>query len=281
MRVKLLLFFLAVFSCLFFISPFFVLAQVVINEFCPDCDPEWVELFNLGSEQVDLEGWEIQDDNKISSDDLTITQAIYTSTIIPAQGFMVFQQPEGKGWLNNSGDTVKLFDNKAQLIDSYQYSSSTDNKTYSRIPDGSGDFVANTDPTFNQANQAPSTPTPTPTSTPTTTSTSTPTPTPAPSKIQAPSSTYVPTPTISKKVLATTTTITTPTESSQSSPSGLVLSESSTPSSQASSTSSVSKSLSSSSPSRMPRLLMFLGGGLSLTSLALWGRRQLRIFRSE
>ena len=35
-------------------------AIVIINEFCPNCDPEWVELYNDSETSVDLSGWEIQ-----------------------------------------------------------------------------------------------------------------------------------------------------------------------------------------------------------------------------
>lgn len=154
-------------------------AAVFINEFCPKCDPEWVELYNDSDETVNLSGWKIQDDNVQSSDDLTLT-----GEILP-HGFTTFDHP--KGWLNDSspGDTVKFYDSQNNLIDSHTYTSTTSDKTYSRQPDGSGAFAL-TDPTKNTNNQTPPSPTPTPTEastpTPTPTPTQTPTSTPTPAK---------------------------------------------------------------------------------------------------
>jgi hypothetical protein len=151
-------------------------ATVFINEFCPKCDPEWVELYNDSSDEtVNLSGWEIQDGNTQSSDDLTLT-----GEILP-HGFATFDHL--KGWLNDSspGDTVKFYDSKNNLIDSYTYTTTTSDKTYSRQPDGSGAFAL-TDPTKNTNNQTPptSTPTPSPTESSTPTATSTPTEIPTP-----------------------------------------------------------------------------------------------------
>ncbi len=119
---------------------------VVINEFCPNCDPEWVELYNDSEISIDLSGWEIQDGNTKSTDDLTI------SGEIPAQGMAVYEHP--KGWLNDSSDTINLYDNtnNPSPIDSYSYTSTEADKAYSRIPDGFGDFVI-TDPTKGGFNQ--------------------------------------------------------------------------------------------------------------------------------
>jgi hypothetical protein len=121
-------------------------ALVVINEFCPNCDPEWVELYNDSEISIDLSGWEIQDGNTKSTDDLTI------SGEIPAQGMAVYEHP--KGWLNDSSDTINLYDNtnNPSPIDSYSYTSTEADKAYSRIPDGFGDFVI-TDPTKGGFNQ--------------------------------------------------------------------------------------------------------------------------------
>ena len=121
-------------------------AIVIINEFCPNCDPEWVELYNDSEISIDLSGWEIQDGNTKSTDDLTI------SGEIPAQGMAVYEHP--KGWLNDSSDTINLYDNtnNTSPVDSYSYTSTEADKTYSRIPDGFGDFII-TDPTKGGFNQ--------------------------------------------------------------------------------------------------------------------------------
>lgn len=172
-------------------------AQVVINEFCPNCSTEWVELYNLTTDPIDLEGWELQDGNSISSDDLTITKAVEGVTVIQPQGFMVISYAKDQGWLNNSGEeTLKLFDNSAATdpVDSFSFSSTQKDKTYSRIPDGTGSFSSGTNPTQGTYNQAPPSPTPSPT--PTLAPTATPKPlSPTPTTKPSPTSTLHPTPT--------------------------------------------------------------------------------------
>jgi len=122
--------------------------DIVINEFLPDplgddCDlsgiyGEWVEIYNKGANQVDLSGWYIKDD---AGNTIVISSSnTHTgSTIIGAKG-------SNSEWLvvflngcilNNDGDTVYLYDNANQLIDSYSYTGSTqENKSYARYPDG-------------------------------------------------------------------------------------------------------------------------------------------------
>lgn len=188
---------------MFFVFPKVVGAQIVINEFSAKTDPEWVEVYNTSTQSANLEGWEIADGNSISSDDLTL------SGIIDPKSFLVFERP--KGWLNDGGDTIKLFDNSTpsgQLIDSFMYTSARQDKTISRIPDGSGDFMSNTDPTKGGPNQAPPTPTEEDTPTPTPTSTLTPTSAPTSTSTPTPTSTLTPTtvtPTSSPRVLSSST----------------------------------------------------------------------------
>jgi hypothetical protein len=121
---------------------------IVINEFLPnplgdECPTtgiygEWVEIYNKGTSDVDLDGWYIKDEagnTIIISNSNTHT----ASTIIGPQG-------SGSEWLvvflngcilNNNGDTLYLYDNNDQLIDSYTYTGSTvENKSYARYPDG-------------------------------------------------------------------------------------------------------------------------------------------------
>ena len=109
---------LIVWSFFLLVSASFAHATIFINEFCPKCDPEWVELYNDSDEAVNLSGWEIQDGNTQSSDDLTLT-----GEILP-HGFTTFDHP--KGWLNDTspGDTVKFYDSQSNLIDSQIMSAS-------------------------------------------------------------------------------------------------------------------------------------------------------------
>ncbi|MFZ2414588.1 MAG: lamin tail domain-containing protein [Minisyncoccia bacterium] len=152
--------------------------NIVLNEFLPnpsgfeygfdfgednDLMPkgEWVEIYNKASgSTVDLAGWYIKD---IEGNIKYITPANTNTgitTINSGDWIVVYMNGET---LNNNNDTVSLYDNLNNLIDSYSYNLSTyctleptpdtannetglgscpseipGNKSYARIPDGIG-----------------------------------------------------------------------------------------------------------------------------------------------
>jgi len=163
----------------------FTSRMVVLNEFLPnpnglvpdygfdfgedsDSKPqgEWVELYNNSDVNHDLAGWYIWD---ASGDDLnkifiTNLNTQPAATIILGNSWLVVYM--NKAVLDNTGDTVKLFNDSDTLIDSYAYTGDNDyceikptpggentttttgtcggvppNKSYARIPDGIGYWV--------------------------------------------------------------------------------------------------------------------------------------------
>src|SRR3989338_5532407 len=126
---------------------------------------EWVELYNNSTESINLIGWYTRDETN-SDGNKTVITALNTTpatTMIAGKGWLVVYM--NKPILNNTGDTVRLFDAGGNLIDSHSYDdpdfceieptpgddNSTDasgscgsvppNKSYARIPDGIGDWV--------------------------------------------------------------------------------------------------------------------------------------------
>lgn len=189
-----------VFLCLFFLFPSIVHGEsdVVINEFLvnPDSD-QWVELYNKGSDSINIGGWFIDDSGG------TQKFTIPSDTIIDPGEFKVFSSSYFN--LNTvTSDTVKLLNNST-LIDEYKYDKGPgENNSYGRSADGIGDWVAFNTPTKGSANNTaiplPSntstpTPSPTPTKEPTITKTPTPTKVPTPTKTPTPIKTPTPTPT--------------------------------------------------------------------------------------
>lgn len=135
---------------------------------------EWVELYNLTSVPVDLTGWYVSDASGGVGNTIEIEtgNTLAATTTIPANGYLVVYM--NKAIWNNTGDTVKLYNNVDVLQDSYAYTSdyeycflkptagdtndetpsgSSDdidctpgetipkNKSYARIPDGTGSFI--------------------------------------------------------------------------------------------------------------------------------------------
>lgn len=179
---------------LFFICPSEIYASVLINEISPSTDTEWIELYNDGDLEINLNGYVLEDGNVTKTDDLIL------SGIISQKGFLVFNHSEG--WLNNGGDTIKLYNNASPsaIIDQYTYGSIDSTKSVARIPNGSENWQVTSNVTNNLSNPNPTTaptqaPTAQPTSAPTTTPTATTTPKPTPTKTSTPKATTTPTPT--------------------------------------------------------------------------------------
>ena len=197
----------AIYLFIFRLAPAaFASSTVTVNEICPRCDPEWVELYNNSNNPISLENWQLKDSNSSSSDDITLIGSIQPNS------FLVFDHD--KGWLNDSGDSITLIDSNGNSIDSYSYPSATENKTFSRIPDGTGEFQNNTVSTKSSANQA--IPTSTPTPSPTPTSTPNPTPTPKPTSTPKPTATTTPIPTNTSTPTSTPTSILAKTDNNSS-----------------------------------------------------------------
>ncbi|MCH8003110.1 MAG: lamin tail domain-containing protein [Nanoarchaeota archaeon] len=143
----------------------FVSANIFVNEFLPDSSAtpdkkgEWIELFNNGSSSVDLTDWNISETSSTAGN-FTINNAI-----IPSKGFVVlafnfsffnnsYPNVNASGVkiieyglavpnfiLTNSGDTIFLYNNSGNLVDSVTYASSTANIPIGRHPDGSSNII--------------------------------------------------------------------------------------------------------------------------------------------
>lgn len=167
-------------------------AQVVINEFSSDNSQEWVELYNTSSSPVTLTGWTIQD---------AAQSPVTLSGDISGNGYFAYDRG-GSGWLNNDndGDTITLKDGQGTIQDSMVYGSSGSvgapgqDKSASRVPDGSTTWQNNTNPTKGGSNPTTTpAPSPSPTASPTPTPTAAPTPAPAKTATPSPKSTPAPT----------------------------------------------------------------------------------------
>ncbi len=129
--------------------------SVLINEFLPDpyslYSEEWIELYNPLDETVDISGYVL--DDLISGG--TGPYTIPADTLIPAYGYIVFYQSETGIALNNAGDSVNyIMPDGLTVIDSYVYSSSSDDISYGRETDGSSTWTTFDIPTPGAANGA-------------------------------------------------------------------------------------------------------------------------------
>jgi len=113
-------------------------ANIVINEVYPnpeeEQDEEFIELRNIGIDEVDLTGWEIADRSR----KYIITRDDFSETEIGPNGFFVLPRTITRIALNNTGgEKVTLFNPQGQEHDAAEYEESAlKGLSYSRNKDG-------------------------------------------------------------------------------------------------------------------------------------------------
>ena len=123
-----------IYTIVFILCIFYVDGAVVINEFLPDPigydnasmpNGEWVELYNNGSDEINLSGFVLYD--SIDSNELYITEDNVEGDLIlqPKDYTVVYRNGDSDFSLNNNGDKVRLYDGypvrESNLIDNILY----------------------------------------------------------------------------------------------------------------------------------------------------------------
>ncbi len=131
---------------------------IVLNEIFPrpgagaaPNDREYIELYNNGSESVDVIGWNI---SQISGSSEMMHEVVASgaasaemqpyngaSTNIAPGGFLILEFGGGSSRLNDGGDIVRLYDAANELADEYAYPSTAAGKAHVRFPDGIGIWI--------------------------------------------------------------------------------------------------------------------------------------------
>lgn len=112
------------------------LANIFINEWQNHSDPvDWIELYNHSNVAVDLSGaW-------LSDDPTTNKFRIPNGTIIPARGFVTWDQDQLRFELFAGGETILLWNsNQTRVIDVIDFRGASNNVSQGRWPDG-GPFI--------------------------------------------------------------------------------------------------------------------------------------------
>ncbi len=141
--------------------------DVVINEFMATntngpkdekgSTSDWIELHNKSNAQIDLSGYFLSD-NATNLKKWEVPAGVK----INANGYLIFWADEDQKQgpthmsfkLSSSGETISLADKNGALIDSHTYTSSNPDKSFARIPNGTGNFVETANYTFNAINNA-------------------------------------------------------------------------------------------------------------------------------
>ncbi|WP_223626491.1 lamin tail domain-containing protein [Microbacterium sp. EST19A] len=105
-----------------------------------------VELYNAGTESVDLDGWYISDEKRD-----TFGYAPEGTALAPGE-FLVLVKDVDFAFGLGKGDEVVLFDPAGTEIDAYAYANTAPLSDWSRCPDGTGDWAPATAATPRAAN---------------------------------------------------------------------------------------------------------------------------------
>ena len=105
-------------------------SKIRINELVPnpkgsDRDYEYIELYNYGDKEINLESWEFKDANILKKRN---KKGKKLSGIVLPKKYSAFYKTVS---LNNNGDEIKLFNPKGDEIDSVNYSNAKENFSYS------------------------------------------------------------------------------------------------------------------------------------------------------
>ena len=142
------------------INEFMALNTAVITDPVTGSFADWIEIYNMGGTDVDLNGLYITDNPA------QLTKHQFTQTlIVPAGGYVLLWAinplpPDAPAnyvgfALGTSGESVVLVDtNGTTILDTYTFGPQAANVSLARMPDGTGPFVATSFPTPGQSNAA-------------------------------------------------------------------------------------------------------------------------------
>lgn len=155
--------------CFYLLSPQSVFATLVLNEISPRSNPEWIELYNTGTEAIDVTGWYFLDKQQ------TQKLLIAPEPIAPGTYF-VFTGVSS--WLNNDEEeSVTIYDSGGVIIDAVVFPKTAADTTIARQPDFTGPWLTDQPPTQGHTNAQPS---------------PSPVPSPSPSPSSSPQASYSP-----------------------------------------------------------------------------------------
>ncbi len=141
------------------------LPQVVINEFVASNATgavdegggtgDWIELYNLSDELIELDGFFVSDDADIPTKGL-----LSGGLVIEPRGTLLLwadsdieQGPHHLPFnLKKDGESILLTSNMGDLLDSIDYENATTDSSFARVPDGTGDFAICATPTPDAGN---------------------------------------------------------------------------------------------------------------------------------
>jgi hypothetical protein len=135
-------------------------ARLIINEFLPrpgydwnqdgkvDVFDEFIEIKNIGTAEISLSGWKLDDEANLGSNPFTLP-----AVTLKVGERVVFYGLQTNILLSDGGDSVRLLNSSNKIYDSYTYSiAKFEDQSVCRLPDGNGSWYEDCTPTPNLTN---------------------------------------------------------------------------------------------------------------------------------
>jgi len=108
-----------------------IFSEILPNPIDANNQNEWIKLYNTSNQTIDLTGWKIKD--------ISGKTFVFPNKEIAPNSFLILFSKETKIILNNSGDSLFLYNQSNQLIDkvSYDFSVAKGDVLYR----GTGSFI--------------------------------------------------------------------------------------------------------------------------------------------
>ncbi len=160
----------------FFVLTNVAYSQLYINEFMASNDvsfpgpqgdyPDWIEIYNAGTEAVMLGGYYMSDVLDDTAAMYQIPDTYPDSVTVAAGSYILFYANKGEASsvfnlnfkLSGGGEAVGLWDASSTLIDSYTYGEQTTDISFGRYPDGADEWGFMSDITPGASNATPDPP---------------------------------------------------------------------------------------------------------------------------
>lgn len=115
-------------------------SDIVINEIESNGDvTDWVEIYNKGTQPVDISGWYITDDKTTRKADGKVV-TLKKGTILNPGQYYVFEEKNEFDFGLGAPDEVNLFDSTDSLVEKISWSTHASG-TLARVPDGNGAMI--------------------------------------------------------------------------------------------------------------------------------------------
>lgn len=133
----------------------FVEYDLILNEILADPkendgENEFIEIYNVGTEAVDLAGWRLDDARADDGAYDFLNETL--NYVLEPDAYLILFRPETGITLNNDTDAVILSDAEGNIVDSFEFDSQGAGRSWGRNPENTEEWLVFKNPTPGESN---------------------------------------------------------------------------------------------------------------------------------